>query len=749
MEFATCNSLVEIMTLERGAFLNGRYRIVEILGQGGMGSIYRAVDENLGVNVAVKENLFTTDEYARQFHREAVILAMLRHPNLPRVTDHFVIDGQGQYLVMDFVEGEDLRERLDRDGVLPDAEIVILGAAICDALSYLHSRKPQVVHRDIKPGNVKVLPNGNVCLVDFGLAKVIQGSQITSTGARAMTPGYSPPEQYGTARTDHRTDIYSLGATLYAALTGELPEDALARAMDQTSLTPVRRHNTKVARRLAFVIEKAMELRPEDRYQSAEEFKQALINTRVITGKKDLRELTLTPPPENQPAEVVTSNGDVGPAEVYSVPEVVSPPVAGLFHVSTPVPGDPREFVLPKPRRSRRIGCWLVPVLLIMFILAGAGAVYFQPPIASQAIAMVSPVLPEGIAGFFTSATATLTTLPSPTNTLEPTLAPTPTSTPTEAIAILTNPILTPTAMVPPTGKPTESPTPSPTPTGGGQGEIAYASTVTGISQIWLMKSDGTAKQQITDGEDGACQPDWSPDGTKIVYISPCASNQDLYPGASLFIIDVDGSIQTQLPTVPGGDFDPAWSPDGKTIVFTSLRDFNRPQIYAINLEDMSVKSLSANIVRDSQPTWSSDGEKIAFITTRRGPYQVWIMDKDGKNPELFSRSGSLKDGHPDWSPDSAWIWYTQAEIQGGIPRLAASPYKFEDRNENKVVADLTPMREAKFSPDGFWIAYESWPEGSDHDIWIMNLNGANRHQLTEEGRMNFDPAWRPVVQEP
>src|SRR5919205_516648 len=211
------------MTLERGALLHKRYRIVEILGQGGMGSVYRAVDENLGVDVAVKENLFTTDEYARQFRLEAVILANLRHPNLPRVTDHFVI-----------------------------------GAALCDALAYLHTRKPPILHRDIKPGNVKITPDGHIFLVDFGLAKVLHGSQATTTGARAMTPGYSPPEQYGTARTDPRTDIYSLGATLYAALSGIIPEDGLARAMDNTQLTPLRKRNSKVSKRLASAIEKAM-----------------------------------------------------------------------------------------------------------------------------------------------------------------------------------------------------------------------------------------------------------------------------------------------------------------------------------------------------------------------------------------------------------------------------------------------------------------------------------------------------------
>src|SRR5512136_1517760 len=265
------------MALDRGALLHKRYRIVEILGQGGMGSVYRAVDNNLGVDVAVKENLYTSQEYARQFRLEAVILANLRHPNLPRVTDHFVVGDQGQYLIMDYIEGEDLRQRMERIGSISEEEAILIGAAMCDALQYLHTRKPSVIHRDVKPGNVKITPEGSIFLVDFGLAKLVQGPQATTTGARAMTPGYSPPEQYGTARTDPRTDVYSLGATLYAALTGVIPEDGLARAMDNAQLTPLRKRNPKITRRVAAAVEKAMEPYPDDRFQSDEEFKQALL----------------------------------------------------------------------------------------------------------------------------------------------------------------------------------------------------------------------------------------------------------------------------------------------------------------------------------------------------------------------------------------------------------------------------------------------------------------------------------------
>src|SRR5687767_4909224 len=286
------------MLLERDILLHKRYRIQENLGQGGMGSVYRAVDENLGMEVAVKENLFTTEEYARQFRLEAVILANLRHPNLPRVSDHFVIAGEGQYLIMDFIDGEDLRQRMERVGVLPDDEVIQVGAAMCDALYYLHTRKPGILHRDIKPGNVKISPDGHIFLVDFGLAKVIQGNQATTTGARAMTPGYSPPEQYGTARTDARTDIYSLGATLYAALTGVIPEDGLARAMDNAQLTPLRKRNPDVSRRLASVIEKAMEVDPSDRYQLADAFKVALLSTKSKTQQLTGTYTVAPPPPE-------------------------------------------------------------------------------------------------------------------------------------------------------------------------------------------------------------------------------------------------------------------------------------------------------------------------------------------------------------------------------------------------------------------------------------------------------------------
>ncbi|HEX7976848.1 MAG TPA: serine/threonine-protein kinase, partial [Anaerolineales bacterium] len=353
------------------------------------------MDENLGVEVAVKDNLFTTEEYARQFRREAVILANLRHPNLPRVTDHFVMEGQGQYLVMDYIEGEDLRQRMDRTGVLTDTEAIVIGSAMCDALTYLGTRNPPIVHRDIKPGNVKISPQGQIFLVDFGLAKVLQGSQATTTGARAMTPGYSPPEQYGTARTDHRSDIFSLGATLYASLTGEIPEDALARAMEQTGLTPIRKHNSRVSRRLASTIEKSLAIRPDDRYQTAEEFKQALQGA-ISTTRRRMGEINIQPPPEVKskpfPAEGVIPISPVPPvSERASMPSDYSPlPLT----VSSPI--EESEWYRRQSKTgTRRIGqgCWTALLIAALLLVIGGLAAYiYDPLLISNLQAMILPL---------------------------------------------------------------------------------------------------------------------------------------------------------------------------------------------------------------------------------------------------------------------------------------------------------------------------------------------------------------------
>lgn len=728
------------MTLERGALLHKRYRIVEILGQGGMGSVYRAVDENLGVDVAVKENLFTTDEYARQFRLEAVILANLRHPNLPRVTDHFVIGDQGQYLVMDYIEGEDLRQRMERMGNITEDEAILIGAAMCDALTYLHTRKPPILHRDLKPGNVKITPDGHIFLVDFGLAKVLHGNQATTTGARAMTPGYSPPEQYGTARTDPRTDIYSLGATLYAALTGIIPEDGLARAMDNTQLTPLRKRNGKVSKRLAAAIERAMGIDPADRYQNAEEFKRALLGSKSKTQRLP-GEYVINPPPPEVLEELKQS-----PIEKESQPLASLRPNGKSDAIL-------QEAPVFKPRRRKRTGRRIFSSILVILLLVAftiVGATRFRPDLLPAGVASALSPIGSIPIPFLAAGTNTPTSLPPATET--PTLVAasataqaTDTAVPTQTSA----PSATPTPEITPT--PDDTPVPQPTLLGGGQGQIAFASDRTGVPQIFMSNLDGTNLVQITQIESGACQPSWSPDGARLVFISPCLRRADFienaYSDTSLFLIHAGGTGLQQLTNIPGADFEPAWSPEGDRIAFTSLRDGNK-QIYVLELDSLAVTRLTeldANN-ENSQPAWSPDGKQIAYMMKRVGTHQLWVMSDTGQDRIQIVRSGqALWDYAPAWSADGRVILFNQRRGDSTVPRPWLMSLQYADSGTAARMNFPTPIEDVQFSPDGLWLVYEGMDNQGNRDIYFMTIAGGNRTRLTNDEAVDFDPAWRPV----
>jgi serine/threonine protein kinase len=733
------------MLLEPGTLLINRYRIVEILGQGGMGSVYRAVDENLDIDVAVKDNSFTTEEYARQFRREATILATLRHPGLPRVTDHFVIENQGQYLVMDYIEGEDLRQRMEREGTLEDEEVIVIGAAICDALTFMGSRNPPIIHRDIKPGNVKITPSGHIYLVDFGLAKAMLGSQATTTGARAMTPGFSPPEQYGTARTDMRTDIFSLGATMYSALTGVTPEDSLARAMGQAELTAVRKQNSHVSRRLAAAIEKSLELLPDDRFQTPDDFKQALLNASANARKRE-GEYVVAPPPELE-----KELADEAVVAVAAVESQDKPPNNGNGKRPTP-PLTPAELEAreirpiskPVKRSPRSIGC-LVELILILGIVAFGAYIYrYDQQLPARLLTQYWPVI-----------SAYLPLLPTPT---QPVQSPTPslpviiadnptatasltaTPTPIPATPTATNTPVLPTATV--------TVTALPTPIGGATGQIAFASKSKGTSQIFEINSDGTGLRQITNIPEGACQPDFSPDAQRIIFTSPCESNTDYYEGSSLYIMNIDGTGFLPLPTMVGGDYDPAWAPDGRHIAFTSLRNSNRPGIFVIDLEDLTVQALSQKYSFDSQPAWSQDGKQIVYSSERNARRDIWVMDADGQNPKQFSFT-TYQNYNPSWSVDGQNVIITQYVSSGSIPRAVIAPFDFNNFVEYQIGKEKRPMRDAVMSPDGFWIAFEGWESGGKHNIYIISTTGINIIQITNDPAMAFDPVWKPVPKIP
>lgn len=274
------------MTLDTGQVLNQRYRVVSLLGQGGFGAVYRAWDMRLRGPCALKENFNTSPEAQKQFDREASMLFNLRHPGLPRMFDSFVVPGQGQYLVMDFIEGEDLRQWLSHsENPLPEAQVLTWVRQICDALSYMHAQNPPIIHRDIKPANIKITPAGEAVLVDFGIAKAHNPDLETTVGARAVTPGYSPQEQYGQGQTDVRSDVYALGATLYTLLTRQEPVESIERGLGKPLAAP-HSINPSLSRSTDQAVMKAMEMLPERRFASMADFKAALVMPAASTVEK-------------------------------------------------------------------------------------------------------------------------------------------------------------------------------------------------------------------------------------------------------------------------------------------------------------------------------------------------------------------------------------------------------------------------------------------------------------------------------
>lgn len=284
------------MPLSPGTVLHSRYEIAEIIGQGRMGRVYLALDCRLeGRRCAIKEvmpppgaDTSAIQAARKQFRQEAQVLAQLDHPNLPKVSDYFSVD-ERDYLVMDFVAGQDLRaivaDARQRGRFLPENQVLTWADQLCDALAYLHNQEPPVIHRDVKPANIKLTPAGQIKLVDFGLVQSMDPEELqTVTVARdAGSLPYTPLEQFSAdlGHTDVRSDIYALGATLYHLLTGQAPPSAQAQFLRPSSLIPPSEINPALSPHVERAVLEAMSPHPGDRPASVERFRRLLLAERA------------------------------------------------------------------------------------------------------------------------------------------------------------------------------------------------------------------------------------------------------------------------------------------------------------------------------------------------------------------------------------------------------------------------------------------------------------------------------------
>ena len=370
--------------------LQGRYRIVRSLGQGGMGTVYEAIDERLDSTVALKETLFADERLRKQFEREARLLARVHHQALPRVSDHFS-EGEGQFLIMQFIPGDDLAEKFtQRRTPFPAGEVFTWADQLLDALDYLHTHEPPIIHRDIKPQNLKVTSRGQIILLDFGLAKG-QASEIsrvtTSASIFGYTPNYAPLEQIQGLGTDARSDLYALAATLYHLVTGVKPPDALTRAAalvndEPDPLKPAHEVNAAVPQVLSNVLHRAMAQNREQRFRTAAEMRRSLHQAdfeSTVTNRSEANTM-LFPAAGATPTQTRdAARHTVGAAAPTKPPTI-------------PPSGETTLVAKPAGRRSAK---WAVVAVVAVLLIGGVGGFYAYQKRKSAATTAVLPPAPS------------------------------------------------------------------------------------------------------------------------------------------------------------------------------------------------------------------------------------------------------------------------------------------------------------------------------------------------------------------
>jgi serine/threonine protein kinase len=609
---AGCGEALSVQALlSVGTILHERYRVVRVLGKGGMGAVYLVEDTKLyGKLWAVKELLERfvdandRAESIAQFQQEAKLLVGLRHPNLPQIVDAFEQDGR-HYLVMEYVEGQTLEEMLEQspEGVFTEEQVLEWAGQICDVLNYLHMHDPPVIFRDLKPANIMITPEGRVKLIDFGVARLFDPSKGTDT-LKMGTVGYAPPEQYaGQGQTTPRSDVYALGATLYELLTGDNPE------AHPFVFTPVRAVNRRVSTQTSLTVDKAVQLDPNDRFPSALAMKTAL------RGQKKVR----------WPLIAALTGG----------PLLLAGIAVGAYFAFF----------------WGRAGSEVEPTVPIVAVVETDT----PTPSATPTQIPTSTSLP----------TLTPTETPLPTDT--PTLSPTPTLTPT------LTPTPTPTAR--PTLNVTAEPTSKPTSAAGpvlGAGTILY--TIQTDMGYYLAKTSPTAAKgellgpttydNSTCSSSGAAQ---TLDGVTynlywgyrcgVAKLAECASpdgqfkvvlwKQDKQWSMSVHQVSDDSTVG---PSYAGEDLSTEiqmmWSPDSRYFYFALGKELHRASPF-----EAGYQAIASDVY---QPSLSPDGSMMMYLkpSGAAGGYDIMVINATGlrNEPVNVTNAADIEKLCPRWA---------------------------------------------------------------------------------------------------
>jgi predicted Ser/Thr protein kinase len=607
----------------------GQYQILDEIGRGGMGAVYKAWQPALQRYVAIKvlTSRLGDPEVVQRFQREASIAANLSHPNIVTIYDIAQQDNV-IFIAMEYVAGRPLSDVISEAGPLPIERLVRILRQVAEALDYAH--RLHFVHRDIKPANILVTAEDRAIVTDFGIAKALEGSgataQLTAAGTILGTPAYMSPEQIQGQPVDYRTDLYSLGVVCFEMLGGRPPfggttTAAILYAQVHTVPPSIRNLNPSVSKRVETALERMLAKQPQDRFPTASAFVAALdgdVITRPVT------------PQFASEANTVTGMANRSAA---------STPTASTWGKS--------QATYTAPRKRSKLPLVLIGgIVLVVAVVGGLLAVLLsgQPGPAPAETVVVTPV-------------------PEATWTLAPASAPTdaPTATPagylglTRDVAFHSNrdgnyDIFVLDSLTGEVRQLTDDPADDVRPDWSPDGrQIAFQSDRDGNNEIYVMNADGSDVVRLTDDPANDWKPMWSPDGTRILFESDRNKNQDVY------VMGVDGGNVARLTDDPARDRAAVWSPDGRQIAFMSDRDTDdgTNEIYVMNLDGSQVRRLTTNAFDDRAPWWSPDGRQIAFTSDRMGNWDIFVISTEGEAVGLVrltdDPSADLK---PTWSPD-------------------------------------------------------------------------------------------------